>query len=126
MRIPFVTGLEVCRRHRTEPGLTERFELFVNTRELANAYTELNDPIIQRERFAQQAQVQLMLPSFMTLLCGILSDLPCPKGSGSGTLLTGSVQDSLNAACPTIAAAEKYPLSLISKLKVFTLCTCLV
>ena len=39
------------------PGMTERFELFVNQREVCNAYTELNDPLVQRERFAEQAQV---------------------------------------------------------------------
>lgn len=41
--------------HRSIPGLTERFELFVCTKEICNAYTELNDPVVQRERFKQQA-----------------------------------------------------------------------
>ncbi|KAK5979612.1 Lysine--tRNA ligase [Trichostrongylus colubriformis] len=41
--------------HRSVPGLTERFELFAATREVANAYTELNDPITQRLTFEQQA-----------------------------------------------------------------------
>uniref|UniRef100_A0A061QWX4 Lysine--tRNA ligase n=1 Tax=Tetraselmis sp. GSL018 TaxID=582737 RepID=A0A061QWX4_9CHLO len=41
--------------HRSLPGMTERFELFVNKREVCNAYTELNDPQVQREKFAQQA-----------------------------------------------------------------------
>ncbi|XP_057846173.2 lysine--tRNA ligase [Cryptomeria japonica] len=40
--------------HRDRPELTERFELFVNKHELCNAYTELNDPVVQRERFADQ------------------------------------------------------------------------
>lgn len=43
------------RRHRSHPGLTERFELFINKREVCNAYTELNDPIRQRQLFADQA-----------------------------------------------------------------------
>jgi len=41
--------------HRSSPGLTERFELFVNTKEICNAYTELNNPFVQRERFESQA-----------------------------------------------------------------------
>ena len=46
--------------HRSVPGLTERFELFVCQKEIVNAYTELNDPMVQRERFEQQLQDKAM------------------------------------------------------------------
>ncbi|CAF0707129.1 unnamed protein product [Brachionus calyciflorus] len=46
----------LAKYHRSEPGLTERFELFCGYRELCNSYTELNDPIVQRERFDEQAK----------------------------------------------------------------------
>ncbi len=44
----------LCKKHRDNPELTERFELIVNGKELCNAYTELNDPIDQLERFQEQ------------------------------------------------------------------------
>ena len=49
----------LCSRHRSEKGLTERFELFVQKKEICNAYTELNDPMVQRQRFEQQAKVDV-------------------------------------------------------------------
>ena len=47
----------LCKKHRDNPELTERFELMVNGKELANAYTELNDPIDQLERFQDQLRL---------------------------------------------------------------------
>ena len=47
----------LTKKHRSKPGLVERFELMCNGKEIANAYTELNDPIEQRERFEEQTKL---------------------------------------------------------------------
>ncbi|XP_054007066.1 lysine--tRNA ligase isoform X1 [Hylaeus anthracinus] len=75
--------------HRSEKGLTERFELFIMKKEVCNAYTELNDPMVQRERFEEQAkdkaagddEAQLVDENFCTAL---EYGLPPTAGWGMG------------------------------------------
>ena len=47
----------LTKKHRSKTGLVERFELMINGKEIANAYTELNDPLDQRERFEEQVSL---------------------------------------------------------------------
>lgn len=79
----------LAKYHRSIPGVTERFELFVMKKELCNSYTELNDPVIQRLRFEQQAndkaagddEAQLIDENFCTSL---EYGLPPTAGLGLG------------------------------------------
>ena len=79
----------LAKKHRSIPGLCERFELFVATKEICNAYTELNDPFDQRERFEQQAndkaagddEAQMVDENFVTSL---EYGLPPTAGWGCG------------------------------------------
>jgi len=91
----------LCKRHRNNPELTERFELMINGKEIANAYSELNDPIDQLERFQEQMKLsekgddEAMLID-MDFVRSLEYGMPPTSGMGIGMdrltmLLTGQV-----------------------------------
>lgn len=67
------------------PGLTERFELFVLSKEICNAYTELNSPMVQRDRFMAQAKVSIIVRR-MVCVCGsyCIHSLKLPQDKAAG------------------------------------------
>ncbi|CAH8492513.1 unnamed protein product [Dicrocoelium dendriticum] len=75
--------------HRSRPGLTERFELFILSKEICNAYTELNDPVVQRQRFVEQAKAKAAgdgeaMPTDEQFLTALGYGLPPTAGWGLG------------------------------------------
>ena len=115
----------LTKMHRSKPGLTERFELMVNGKELANAYSELNDPIDQEERFIDQMKLadkgddEAMIID-QDFLRALQYGMPPTSGIGIGIdrlaiLMTGqpTIQEVL--LFPTMKPEKKAPKSSVSE-----------
>jgi len=115
----------LTKMHRSKPGLTERFELMVNGKELANAYSELNDPIDQEERFFDQMKLadkgddEAMIID-KDFLRALQYGMPPTSGIGIGIdrlaiLMTGqpTIQEVL--LFPTMKPEKKIPKSTVAE-----------
>ncbi len=115
----------LTKMHRSKPGLTERFELMVNGKELANAYSELNDPIDQEERFVEQMKLadkgddEAMIID-QDFLRALQYGMPPTSGIGIGIdrlaiLMTGqpTIQEVL--LFPTMKPEKKAPKSSVAE-----------
>src|SRR5574344_1051798 len=115
----------LTKMHRSKPGLTERFELMVNGKELANAYSELNDPIDQEERFKEQMKLadkgdyEAMIID-KDFLRALQYGMPPTSGIGMGIdrmvmIMTGqqSIQDVL--FFPQMKPEKKMPQSTVAE-----------
>ena len=115
----------LTKKHRSKPGLTERFELMVNGKELANAYSELNDPIDQEERFVEQMRLadkgddEAMIIDH-DFLRAIQYGMPPTSGIGIGIdrlvmLMTGKTYIQEVLFFPQMKPEKKMPQSTIAE-----------
>ena len=115
----------LTKKHRTNPALTERFELMVNGKELANAYSELNDPIDQEERFHEQLRLsekgddEAMFID-QDFLRALQYGMPPTSGIGIGIdrlvmLMTGQTQIQEVLFFPQMKPEKKAPRDAVSK-----------
>ena len=117
----------LTKMHRSKPGLTERFELMVNGKELANAYSELNDPIDQEERFKEQMRLadkgddEAMIID-QDFLRALQYGMPPTSGIGIGIdrlvmLMTGEVSIQEVLFFPQMRPEKKAPKSSVAEWK---------
>lgn len=115
----------LTKMHRSKPGLTERFELMVNGKELANAYSELNDPIDQEERFIEQMKLadkgddEAMIID-QDFLRALQYGMPPTSGIGIGIdrlvmLMTGEMSIQEVLFFPQMRPEKKAPKSTVAE-----------